>query len=138
MTRSACGPGHIHDYFRLVCRSLAEKHGTEAVFEHRFHPVRRWRFDAAYPSRGIAVELDGGVYAGGRHVRGAGFEKDCEKINEAQVLGWDVYRFTVRQMQDGAMLDVLDRALGAQITSPVPTKWSERRNSNDLPTRREA
>ena len=116
MFRAARAPDVVHDIFRLVCRSIAEKHGADVIFEHRFHPARRWRFDAAYPSRKIAVELDGGVYAGGRHVRGAGFEKDCEKINEAQVLGWNVYRFTTRQMHAGAMLDVLDRALiGAKI-----------------------
>jgi len=27
--------------------------------EYGFHPVRKWRFDMAYPSRSIAIECDG-------------------------------------------------------------------------------
>ena len=100
-----------HDLFRLICRSVAEKFGVSVEFEYRFHPIRRWRFDAAYPERGVAVELDGGTFTFGRHTRGAGFEKDCEKINEAQILGWRVFRFTTRQTRDGVMLDILERVI---------------------------
>lgn len=40
------------------------------------------------------MEIEGGVWSRGRHVRGSGFEKDCEKHNEAAALGWSVFRFT--------------------------------------------
>jgi hypothetical protein len=103
--------GYPHDLFRIICRSAAQKFGTAVEFEYRFHPVRRWRFDAAFPERSAAGELDGGTFTGGRHTRGVGFGKDCEKINEAQLLGWRVFRFTTPQMENGVMLDVLERAM---------------------------
>jgi len=62
--------------------------------EYRFAPPRRFRFDFAWPDKLIAVELEGGVWSRGRHVRGKGYESDCEKYNLAQSLGWSVYRFT--------------------------------------------
>ena len=70
--------------------------GKEIVKEHRFHPVRRWRFDYAIPSLKIAIEIDGAVWAagGGRHNRAAGYIADMEKLNTAASMGWLVLRFT--------------------------------------------
>lgn len=62
--------------------------------EHRFHEKRRWRFDFAHLPSKTAIELDGGTWSGGRHVRGKGFEQDCIKINTAVSLGWRVFRLT--------------------------------------------
>jgi very-short-patch-repair endonuclease len=59
----------------------------EPVREHRFHAVRRWRFDFAYPDQKLAIEVEGGVWSVGRHTRGAGFTKDCEKYNTALMDG---------------------------------------------------
>ncbi len=64
------------------------------VLEYRFCPDRKWRFDLCFPLHRLAVEVVGGVHVGGRHVRGPGYEKDCEKENVAVVLGWKVLRFT--------------------------------------------
>jgi hypothetical protein len=36
-----------------------------AVREHRFHPVRKWRFDLAWPELLLAIEVDGGVWIEG-------------------------------------------------------------------------
>lgn len=62
--------------------------------EYRFHPVRKWRFDFAYPVEKIAIEAEGAIWANGRHTRGSGFNKDCEKYNAAAILGWRVLRYT--------------------------------------------
>lgn len=62
--------------------------------EYRFHPVRKWRFDFAYPDKKIAVECEGGVWTRGRHTRGMGFIQDCEKYNEATLMGWRVLRYS--------------------------------------------
>lgn len=81
------------------------------MLEHRFHPQRRWRFDFAWPERKIAVEIEGGTFTRGRHVRPLGYEGDCEKYNEAALLGWKVLRFTTRQIAKGIALATLERAL---------------------------
>jgi len=62
--------------------------------QFRFHPTRRWTADFAYPQHKILIECEGGCWVSGRHNRGAGFTKDCEKYNQATVLGWKVLRYT--------------------------------------------
>lgn len=69
------------------------------VPEYKFHPTRKWRFDFAWPENKIAMEVEGGVWTGGRHTRGAGFLKDCEKYNAAASLGWRIFRFTPKQIR---------------------------------------
>ncbi len=79
--------------------------------EFRFHPGRRWRFDFAWPRRKIAVEVDGGIYCRGRHVRGAGFERDAEKRNAAVMGGWRVLHFTPRQVKSGQAVQAIEALL---------------------------
>ncbi len=67
--------------------------------EHRFHAVRRFRFDYAWIPQKVAVELEGGTFSGGRHVRGIGFETDCIKYNLATADGWRVFRFTTKMLE---------------------------------------
>lgn len=62
---------------------------------------RYWRFDFAYPEQMIGIECEGGTWSGGRHVRGAGYEKDLEKYNQAVALGWRVLRFTKGMIDSG-------------------------------------
>ncbi len=64
------------------------------VREHRFCPGRRWRFDFAWPEVKVYVEIEGGTFVGGRHVRPLGYAKDCEKYNAATLAGWAGLRFT--------------------------------------------
>ena len=71
--------------------------------EWRFHETRRWRFDFSFPHMRppLAIEVEGGVWSRGRHVRGKGFEGDLEKYNAATLLGWRILRFTGDQVRDG-------------------------------------
>lgn len=78
----------------------------------RFHPKRRWRFDLCWPAKHWAVEIDGGTFSGGRHVRPLGFEKDAEKLNEASLAGWRVLRVTGAMVNDGRAVQFIERALG--------------------------
>jgi hypothetical protein len=70
----------------------------DPVTEHRFHPDRRWRFDFAWPSKLVAVEIHGGLWTGGRHSGGRGQLGDMEKMNAAQMLGWRVLQYTPQQL----------------------------------------
>ena len=68
--------------------------GLEPERNHRFDPKRRWRFDFAFHDQRVAVEIEGGTWSGGRHVRPRGYQADCEKYNRAVALGWRVLRYT--------------------------------------------
>ena len=91
--------------------------------EYRFHPKRRWQFDFAWPGVMLALEVEGGVYSGGRHTTGSGFTGDCEKYNEALIRGWRVLRVTGEQVESGAALDWVRRALGVQGGEAAPRVW---------------
>lgn len=79
--------------------------------EYRFHTTRKWRFDFAWPELRLAVEVEGGVYSGGRHTRGKGFEADAEKYNEAALMGWTVIRVTPGMIKKGLAIDTISRAI---------------------------
>ena len=79
--------------------------------EHRFHPTRKWRFDYAWEDHRVALEVEGGVWVGGRHTSGAGFVKDMEKYNEAACLGWRIIRCQPRELCSIKTVDNIKRAL---------------------------
>ena len=81
--------------------------------EHRFHPPRRWRLDFAYVEEKIGIECEGGTWVSGRHVRPQGFQKDCEKYNQAALDGWCVLRFTAEMVKSGVALSKIEEALDA-------------------------
>ena len=74
----------------VVVKWFAE-HQLIAVPEYRFHAIRKWRFDFIFKPN-IALEVEGGVWTGGRHTRGTGFKADIEKYNMAVELGWRILR----------------------------------------------
>jgi very-short-patch-repair endonuclease len=82
------------------------------VREYQFAPPRRWRFDLAWPERRIAVEVEGGTWVHGRHVRGDGYRRDVDKYNAAVQLGWAVFRVTADMVRDGSALALLESVLG--------------------------
>lgn len=79
----------------------------DCVREFRFHPVRKWRFDYAVPERKVALEVEGGVWTGGRHTSSQGFLGDIEKYNTATVMGWKVLRTTPKALYTRATLTML-------------------------------
>ena len=85
----------------------------DPILEHRFHPVRRWRFDFAWIAQRLVLEVEGGTWNGGRHTRGVGFEADCEKYNTATLMGWRVLRVTGAHIRRGDALLWLEQALNA-------------------------
>jgi len=72
--------------------------GESLVEEHRFHPVRKWRLDFAHLETKVGIELQGGVFSGGRHARGYGIVGDYEKGNEAIFCGWVIIQLSAKQI----------------------------------------
>jgi very-short-patch-repair endonuclease len=79
--------------------------------EVRFHPTRKWRADFIWRKEKLIVEVDGGVFVGGRHSRGAGIETDCEKFAEAMALGYRVMRVTPRHVKNGQAIQWIEKVL---------------------------
>lgn len=107
---------------RIVVAWFAE-HGLFAESEYRFDEKRKWRFDFIVSRKvlpeyqqttlvsWVALEVEGGVYTGGRHTRPTGFIKDMEKYNRAAVLGWLVLRVTPDQLCMQDTVDMIKDAL---------------------------
>jgi very-short-patch-repair endonuclease len=63
--------------------------------------LKDWRFDFAWPEPvKVAIELEGGTFTKGRHIRARGYSSDCEKYNAAQQLGWVVLRYTTDMINE--------------------------------------
>ncbi len=94
----------LEETFALHCRA-----SSLPAFEREFvfARPRRFRADFAWPERMVLVEIEGGVWSGGRHTRGAGFTRDCEKQNLAALLGYRVFRFTGDQVRDGTAIKTM-------------------------------
>lgn len=80
----------IHKQFTdwLTCNGLA------FVREYQFDKAnkRKWRIDYYLPELNLAIEVEGGVWSNGRHVRGKGFLKDMDKYNAITVAGIKLLR----------------------------------------------
>lgn len=87
------------------------------INEHRFHSTRKWRFDKAWVEQKVAVEIDGGTFSGGRHVRGMGYHKQIEKQNAAMLANWAVLRFDTKHIHDdpALMVEVVKQALDSRV-----------------------
>jgi hypothetical protein len=86
-----------------------KEHLTEYFFAL---PQRRWRLDFAWPGDKVGVEVQGGLWTGGKHARGAGIENDYEKGNAGQLLGWTVLYVSPGQIRSGQAVQWIKQALG--------------------------
>ena len=89
----------------------------DAACAHEYRRARNWRCDFAWPDRRLIVEVEGGVYTQGRHVRPSGFTKDLEKYNALTEAGWKVLRFSRREVTSGEALNVIQRVLNEAAVS---------------------
>ena len=79
--------------------------------EFIFHPVRRFRFDFAWPEHMLAVEVDGGTWNYGRHNRAEGIHSDSEKFSLAVTMGWRVMRLDKQMVEDASGVRLIEEAL---------------------------
>ena len=80
--------------------------------EYKFHPKRKWRADFHIMGKKILVEVEGGVWSGGRHTRGKGYIGDMEKYNAAVVMGYQVLRFSTDQVKSGLAVQQIETMVG--------------------------
>ena len=94
-------------FIQLVKKEIV----VEFIKEHEFHPTRKWRFDYACLEHKIAIEVEGGVWSGGRHTRGKGFLGDIEKYNEATSMGWRIIRVTPSELLRTNILRLIEKII---------------------------
>lgn len=111
------------DFFTTLCRSDLKE---ECVKEFKFHPTRKWRFDYAIPAHKIAIEVEGGVWTGGRHTSPKGFLNDMEKYNTATLMGWRVFRTTPDELCTNATLQLLREAIAYVAEAPIRETVNEK------------
>ena len=80
--------------------------------EFKFHQKRKWRADFHIVGKRILVEVEGGVWSGGRHTRGKGYIGDMEKYNAAVVMGYQVLRFSTEQVKSGLAVQQIETMVG--------------------------
>ncbi|HAV5429455.1 TPA: DUF559 domain-containing protein [Acinetobacter baumannii] len=80
--------------------------------EYKFHPKRKWRADFLITGTKILVEVEGGIWSGGRHTRGKGYIGDMEKYNSAAMMGFTVIRFSTEQVKAGVAIKQIEQLVG--------------------------
>ena len=80
--------------------------------EFYFHPERKWRADFHLIDKKILVEVEGGIWSGGRHTRGKGYLRDLEKYNAATMMGFQVIRFSTDQVKSGHAIQQIEKMVG--------------------------
>lgn len=113
--RQTANAQKIRDVFTVICKT--DLH-VECFKEFRFHPKRMWRFDYAIPAHKIALEVEGGVWTGGRHTSPKGFLGDMEKYNTATLMGWRVFRTTPDELYKLNTLNLLKTAISG-VFDPI-------------------
>ncbi len=106
-----------NDEHTALFRALCKRAGLpEPEREFLFaKPDRLWRFDFAWSDRGIALEVEGGVWTHGRHTRGKGFLGDMAKYNAAALRGWYVFRCTPRTLDTMETVNMVKLAYESRV-----------------------
>ncbi len=97
-------------YDRCILASCEDAGFPAPVAEYRFHPTRKWRFDFAWPSLLLGLEVNGGAWIYGRHNRAASYLRDLQKYNAAAALGWRIFYLTPAQVSEVSYLSELLRS----------------------------
>ena len=97
---------------RLLSKQL-DALKIEYTTEFRFHSERKWRADFRIDGYPILIEVEGGIWSQGRHTRGKGFEGDCEKYNQAAILGYHVLKGSTQQVKSGKLVADIEQMIKA-------------------------
>jgi len=116
---------HQNEYKRTPAQTLLGIHlkelGMLVFYEIHIPEDSARRFDLAAWNERLLFEISGGNWNGG-HRRGAEQEKEYEKINTAQMMGWRVMQFTNRQVLTGQAKAFLEQWLAGDCRHSAATK----------------
>ncbi len=76
--------------------------------EFQFHTTRKWQADFHIKNTKLLIEVEGGIWSGGRHTRGKGYIGDMEKYNAATMMGYQVLRFSTEQVTSGFAINQIE------------------------------
>jgi len=112
--RAQSGPKAGSELEAILLNRL-ERAGLPAPeLQYRIVPGRQFRWDAAYVSKKVAIEVQGGVWSNGSHVRGSGVQRDCLKASMAAALGWRCLPVTREMIESGQAVELIAQALGLE------------------------
>lgn len=99
--------------YKAVLVQQCEIAGLKLEPEFRFHPERKFRADWKVSGSKVLIEYEGGLYSGGKrgHSSIAGIQRDIEKSNLAQILGFIVIRVAPKHVMSGAAFNWIMDAL---------------------------
>lgn len=95
----------------LMLEKIREDGLPEPVCEYKAIKGRQYPWDFAWPESRLLVEIQGGIYQRGAHSRGAGIERDMEKLNLATLAGYRCLQFSRRMIEDGTAVAKIRQAL---------------------------
>lgn len=103
----------------LILFAFCQQQGYELKTELQAIPGRKFRFDWAIMDLKIAVEYEGLIADKSGHLTIVGYTQNCTKYNLAQVEGWKVLRYTVKNyMEVGS--DLMKLINKYDNTAPTP------------------
>lgn len=102
------------DYKAMLVQQC-EIAGLKLEPEFKFHPERKFRADWLVVGSQVLIEYEGGLYSGGKrgHNSIAGIQRDIEKANLAQILGYVVIRVAPKHVVSGQAFNWIADALAA-------------------------
>lgn len=83
----------------------------EPEFEFKFCEMRKFRFDIAFPSQKVAIEVQGGLWIKGAHSRPVGIKRDMSKRNLATILGWKIIEVQPKELLMLQTVELLKKCL---------------------------
>ena len=102
----------------------------ELKFGLHYGPKKRlkvwYRFDFAWPEFMVAVEIQGGVWSGGKHGNPVGIRHHYQKYNQAVLEGWWVLQGDESMLRSCELVETLVAALAT--TTPLEFAGGADRN----------
>lgn len=81
------------------------------IREHKFLEDRKFRADFCWIEERLIVEVQGGIWQGGRHTSGHGYTADRERSNLAQLAGFIILEVTPDQIKNGKAIEWITQIL---------------------------